>query len=246
VENRVIVKAKFKGKGRKVMHPYTKSLQKHLRQNADPAKAAPMKSYMRNQFAYLGIQSPQLAELNKVFIEEYGLPVLADLEAILRDLWSLPEREYQYAALGYLQRMEKELPSDFIQVMEFLLVTNSWWDTVDSLAGGTIGYHFKRFSRVKEKYIARWRKSENMWLRRTTLLFQLGYKKDTDFALLCDLIRENLGSKEFFINKAIGWSLRQYSRIDPQGVRYFVAQTPLHPLSKREALKWLEKRKSVA
>jgi 3-methyladenine DNA glycosylase AlkD len=227
-----------------VMHPYSKSLQKLYQQHADPEKAAPMKAYMRNQFDYLGIKSPEASELSKSFIAKNGLPELAELEEILRELWSLPEREYQYFAVGLLGRMEKQLPPNFVGVMEYLLVTKSWWDTVDSLAGGTIGIHFKRYPRVKEKYVARWRKSENFWLRRTTLLFQLGYKNETDFPLLCDLIRENLGSKEFFINKAIGWSLRQYSRIDPDGVRTFVAQTPLHPLSKREALKWLENRKS--
>jgi 3-methyladenine DNA glycosylase AlkD len=225
------------------MHPYAKSLQKLYLENADPVKAAPMKAYMRNQFEYLGIQSPMSAELNKLFIAENGLPELADLEEILRDLWALPEREFQYVAGGLLGRMDKDLPSDFIRVMEYLLVTKSWWDTVDSLAGGAIGTHFKRYPQVRKKYLTRWRKSENIWLRRTTLLFQLGYKKETDFLLLCDLIRENLGSNEFFINKAIGWALRQYSRVDPQGVRTFVAQTPLHPLSKREALKWLDRPK---
>jgi 3-methyladenine DNA glycosylase AlkD len=227
------------------MNPYAKSLQKLYLKHADPEKAAPMKAYMRNQFDYLGIQSPQLAQINKEFFEQHGLPELARLEKILGDLWALPEREYQYAALGLLHRMEKELPSDFVQVLEFLLITKSWWDTVDSLAGGTIGFHFKRFPRVKEKYIARWRMSENIWLRRTTLLFQLSYKNDTDFPLMCNLIRDNLGSKEFFINKAIGWALRQYSRVDPQSVSSFVKETPLHPLSKREALKWIEKRKSM-
>jgi 3-methyladenine DNA glycosylase AlkD len=228
------------------MHPYARSLYKLYLKHADPVKAAPMKAYMRNQFDYLGLQSPRLAELNKGFIAEHGLPERTDLEEVLQDLWALPEREYQYAAVGLLQRSEKELPPNFVQAMEFLLVTKSWWDTVDSLAGGTIGFHFKRFPRVREKFIARWRKSENFWLRRTTLLFQLGYKKDTDFPLLCDLIRDNLDSKEFFINKAIGWALRQYSRVDPGGVRNFVEETPLHPLSKREALKWLDHRKSIA
>jgi 3-methyladenine DNA glycosylase AlkD len=227
------------------MHPYAKYLRKLYQNYADPVKAAPMKAYMRNQFEYLGIKSPQAAELNKQLIAEHGLPDLADLEEILRDLWALPEREYQYAAVGLLSRKEKELPSDFTRVMEYLLVTKSWWDTVDGIAGGPVGAHFKRYLQVKEKYIARWRKSENLWLRRTTLLFQLGYKKDTDFPLMCDLILDNLGSKEFFINKAIGWALRQYSRVDPQGVRNFVAETPLHPLSKREALKWMEKPKTV-
>jgi 3-methyladenine DNA glycosylase AlkD len=226
------------------MHSYAKSLQRHYQQHADPKKAAPMKAYMRNQFEYLGIKSPELAELNKTFINQQGLPKMVELEQILHDLWELPEREYQYMAVGLLIRLGKELPADFIRTIEFLITTKSWWDTVDSIAGGAVGTHFKRYPLVKKKYVARWRKSENFWLRRTTLLFQLGYKKDTDFPLLCDLIRDNLGSKEFFINKAIGWALRQYSRIDPQGVRDFVAQTPLHPLSKREALKWLENRKS--
>jgi 3-methyladenine DNA glycosylase AlkD len=227
------------------MHPYAKSLQKLYREHADPLKAAPMAAYMRNQFEYLGIQTPKSTELTRLFIAEHGLPELVALEEIMRDLWSLPEREFQYVAVGMLSRRAKELPSDFIRVMEYLLVTKSWWDTVDSIAGGSVGTHFNRYPLVKEKYVASWRKSENIWLRRTTLLFQLGYKKDTNFPLLCDLIRDNLGSKEFFIYKAIGWALRQYSRVDPQGVRNFVAQTPLHPLSKREALKWLESRKMV-
>jgi 3-methyladenine DNA glycosylase AlkD len=91
-----------------------------------------------------------------------------------------------------------------------------------------------------KKILAKWRKSENFWLRRACILFQLDYKQDTDFDLLCEIIRENLGSKEFFINKAIGWALRQYARTDEKAVKKFVKATELHPLSRREALKHLE------
>jgi 3-methyladenine DNA glycosylase AlkD len=121
-----------------------------------------------------------------------------------------------------------------------MLITKSWWDTVDSIAGGTVGVHFQRFPEVREKYLAKWRASDNFWLRRTAILFQLNYKKETDFDLLCEIIRENLDSKEFFINKAIGWSLRQYARVDPKAVTKFVKSTALHPLSRREAMKHLE------
>jgi 3-methyladenine DNA glycosylase AlkD len=100
-----------------------------------------------------------------------------------------------------------------------------------------VSVHFRRFPKVREKYVSQWRTSENIWLRRTCILFQLNYKKETDFALLCDCIRDNLGSDEFFINKAIGWALRQHSRTDPQAVRKFVKSTPLHALSRREAMK---------
>jgi len=202
-----------------------------------------MAAYTRNQFAYLGIKTSQGTALQKSFCDEHGLPDLADLAPILRDLWALPEREFQYQALGLLGKFEKKLPAEFIETLEYLLTTKSWWETVDTLAAGAVGTHFQRYPAIRAEYLSRWRSSENFWLRRTSILFQLNYKKNTDFPMLTDIIRENLGSKEFFINKAIGWALRQYSRVDAQAVRDFVAQTPLQPLSAREALKWLEKRK---
>jgi len=222
------------------MHPYVASLQTLFEQNADSAQAAPMKKYMRDQFEYLGIKTPKNVALQKEFYEEHGFPALSELELVLRDLWSLPQREFQYVAVGLLGRFNEQIPAKFIKTIEYMLITKSWWDTVDSIAGGTVGVHFQRFPEVREKYLPKWRASDNFWLRRTAILFQLNYKKETDFDLLCEIIRENLDSKEFFINKAIGWSLRQYARIDPQAVATFVKSTPLHPLSRREALKHLE------
>jgi 3-methyladenine DNA glycosylase AlkD len=222
------------------MHPYLLPLVSLFEQNADPAQATPMKRYMRDQFEYLGIKSPRFSELMKQHIAEHGLPPIAELDPSARELWSLPQREFQYVATSLIGRLEDQLPSNFIKTIEHLLVNKSWWDTVDTLAGGAVGVHFQRFPAMREKYLAKWRKSDNFWLRRTTILFQLGYKKETDFLLLCDIIRENLDSKEFFINKAIGWALRQYARTDPQAVKKFVKVTPLEPLSRREAMKHLE------
>jgi 3-methyladenine DNA glycosylase AlkD len=223
------------------MHPYVLSLKKLYEQNANPAQAGPMKKYMRDQFEYLGIKSPQLAALLKDFIKQNGLPPLEQLDTISRELWSLPQREFQYTTNSFLGRLENQLEPDIITTIEYLLITKSWWDTVDSIAGGIVGPFFKRYPKVREKYLKKWRKSDNFWLRRTTLLFQLGYKKETDFDLLCELIRENLGSDEFFINKAIGWALRQYAWTDPKAVKRFVKETKnLHPLSRREALKNIE------
>jgi 3-methyladenine DNA glycosylase AlkD len=222
------------------MHPYVASLKTLFEQNADPAQAAPMKKYMRDQFDYLGIKSPSFKTLMKDFLSTHGIPSLNELDVILRELWSLPQREFQYVATSLLGRSEKELPASFIKTIEYMVVTKSWWDTVDTISGGTLGVHFRRFPKVREKYLAKWRTSDNFWLRRATILFQLNYKKETDFNLLCEIICENLDSKEFFINKAIGWSLRQYARVDPKAVTEFVKSTPLHPLSRREAMKHLE------
>ncbi len=122
-----------------------------------------------------------------------------------------------------------------------LLTTKSWWDTVDSLATHTVGIHCQRYPAVRAETLPRWRQSDYLWLRRTCILFQNKYKAETNFDLLKAIICENLGSNEFFINKAIGWALREYTRIDPDGVRTFVAETHLAPLSAREALKWLNR-----
>jgi len=220
------------------MQPYVLSLKILFEGNADPAQAGPMKKYMRDQFEYLGIKTPIRVALQKKFIKENRLPPLDKLDLISRDLWSLSQREFQYAAISLLGKLENKLEPEFITTLEYLLVTKSWWDTVDTIAGNTIGTHFKRFPAVKERYLKQWRKSDNVWLRRAALLFQLGYKKETDFKLLCEIIRENLGSNEFFINKAIGWALRQYAWTDPKPVKKFVKDTKeLHPLSRREALK---------
>ncbi|MEW6286382.1 MAG: DNA alkylation repair protein [Chloroflexota bacterium] len=222
------------------MHTYVEELQFLFKQNANPAQATGMKKYMRDQFEYLGIKSPKFKELMREFIAAHGLPPLDELDTILRELWALPEREFQYAATSLLGRLEKRLPAGIIKSMEYMLVTKPWWDTVDTISAGTLGVHFRRFPQIKEKYLAKWRTSENFWLRRACLLFQLNYKDETDFELLREIIRENLGSKEFFINKAIGWALRQYARTDPKAVKKFIKETKeLHPLSRREAMKHL-------
>jgi 3-methyladenine DNA glycosylase AlkD len=221
-----------------MMHPYTLSLKAIFEKNADSTKAGPMKKYMRDQFEYLGIKSPQGALLLQEHIKAHGLPPLDKLNVIVHELWNLPQREFQYAALTLMSKLEKKVDESFITTIEYAITKKSWWDTVDILAGHAVGSHFKRFPKMRVKYLKKWRKSDDFWLRRTTLLFQLGYKTETDFDLLCALIHENLGSDEFFINKAIGWSLRQYAHINPVAVKRFVKATKgLHPLSRREAMK---------
>src|SRR4030095_2752772 len=116
------------------MHAYVASLKTLFEQNANLAQAAPMKKYMRDQFEYLGIKTPQSVALQKEFYSINGLPEIIELDIILRDLWALPQREFQYAALGLLERHEKQIPAKFINTIEYMIVTKSWWDTVDALA----------------------------------------------------------------------------------------------------------------
>ena len=222
------------------MHDYLEPLVTLFEQNADAETAVPMVKYMRDQFHFLGIKSPQRKQLTRQFLAENGKPQPTDLEAISRDLWDLPQREYQYVAMDLLDRMRRQLRPEHITLVEHLITTKSWWDTIDGLASHTIGYLFATFPQVRETTVAHWRISDDFWLRRTTLLFQLGYKQKTDAALLFSLIEENLESDEFFIQKAIGWSLREYSKVAPDVVQKYVADTNLAPLSQREALKWMK------
>ena len=127
-----------------------------------------------------------------------------------------------------------------------LITTESWWDTVDGLAANQVGGVIARFPKIRDEHIGRWWQQENFWLRRTTLLFQLRYKDKTDEDLLFALIGENLTDKEFFIQKAIGWSLREYSKSNPTAVQQFVATTELSPLAHREALKWMKNKGRIS
>lgn len=221
---------------------YLHQLRAHFAAHADAVAAVPMKKYMRNQFEFLGVKTPEMARLRKQFIAEHGWPPLPELLPMVEALWQWPEREYQYLALRFVDHFLAQLTPTALPTIETLIVKKSWWDTVDSIAIHPVGSLFARYPAKSAPYLAKWRAHDNIWLRRTTLLFQLDYKAETNEALLFSLIEENLGSKEFFINKAIGWALREYSKTEPVSVERFVDSTQLAALSRREALKWLKKK----
>ena len=133
----------------------------------------------------------------------------------------------------YIRQMEEE----DINLFEFMVTHKSWWDTVDYIANKLMGAYFREFPEKRHEYVRKWIASNNIWLQRSALLFQLKYKSDLDPELLGSTIRQLLGSKEFFINKAIGWVLREYSRTNPEWVKEFADMTELQPLSAREALR---------
>lgn len=222
------------------MHPYLLPPRTLFEQHANPENAAPMRKYMREQFDFFGIKTPERRRIFREFVSQQGLPEISHLEGIVRELWSAPQREYQYLALDLLRKMQRQWEPGFITLAQYLIVTKSWWDTVDALASHFVGGLFARFPQIRNHHISRWRDDDNIWLRRTTLLFQLRYKENTDEQLLFALIRDNLTSGEFFIQKAIGWALREYSKTNKRAVLDFVGRTPLAPLSMREALKWLK------
>ena len=210
---------------------------------ADKDNAIPMAKYMKNKFKFHGIKTPQRKELLKQYHKENGYPKIDEIDKICRELWSLPQREYQYLADGLLDRFAEKLDENAIELFEYLIITKSWWDTVDLIASRLVGTHFQRFPHLIEKYTNKWMKSNNIWLQRTVILFQLKYKEKTDVMFLGKNIMQLAESKEFFIQKAIGWALREYSKTDSEAVINFVENNTLAPLSSREALKWMKNQK---
>lgn len=207
--------------------------------NKNETQALQMAAYMKNQFPFLGISSPQRRELSKAFLLQKRKTKIIDW-GFVYDCFELAEREYQYLALDYLIAMKKFVEITDIEHVENLIKTKSWWDSVDSLdqiAGALV----LKFPELKETYIKKWMRSDNIWLVRVSIDYQLEYKEKTDANMLAEAILANLGSKEFFINKALGWSLRQYAKYNEPWVRAFVDEhkAVLHPLSVREAMKHL-------
>jgi len=224
---------------------YLEPLTKSFSDNTDETNAFFMKKYMKGQFDYYGLKSPLRREITKNFLKTYRSPKEDELEDVIRDCWQKPEREYQYFAMDLLVKLMKKADKERIDLYEFLVIDKSWWDTVDLVAAKLIGTHFRLFPELKTVYPEKWMSSGNMWLQRTALLFQLHYKEQTDLELLSDYIYRLQGSKEFFINKAIGWILREYSKTNAEWVVDFVKNNELAPLSRREALKWMERRNLI-
>ncbi|MBC2111950.1 DNA alkylation repair protein [Listeria innocua] len=211
------------------------TIQTLFRANRSVADSRPMEAYMKNQFPFLGIRATERKKLVADFLRENGMP--DDLLELVVELFAEKERELQYAAIDLLSRYGKKQASEAIEIYEQLVTTKSWWDTVDGLAGTVVSNHFKLYPDLIPIYNEAWINGDNIWLARTAILFQLKYKEETNAELLFANCEKWLGSKEFFIQKAIGWALRQYAKVDSEAVRVFVNSHTLAPLSRREALK---------
>jgi 3-methyladenine DNA glycosylase AlkD len=220
-------------------------LSKHLdiltalfEENKNEENAGPMENYMKGHFPFLGIKSPLRKELEKRFFQETGILKEAFNKEFVRGLWQREEREYHYTAITYIGKFIKKLPKDDLLFLKELIVTKSWWDSVDSIAP-LVGELAKIYPDVVEEYVNQWSVDDHMWLKRTAILFQLKYKGLTNEGLLYQYIRKNADSKEFFIQKAIGWALREYSKTNPVSVKSFIEGNQLAPLSVREGSKYL-------
>lgn len=196
-----------------------------LQAAAEPGRAPQMAAYMKHRFAFLGVGTPERRKLCRPFFR--AARGQAPEWAFVRACWQSPFREMQYVAVDYLNEVKEQLvPADL--------------DRVDAL-DKVVGCILLRHPDIRSRIIA-WSLHENFWLRRIAIDCQLSLGAQTDRALLAEVIVNNLGQTEFFINKGIGWALRQYARQDPAWVLAFIEthRARMAPLSIREALKHLK------
>ncbi len=206
----------------------------------DPERAGPAAAYMRDQFAFLGISSPDRRALARTVLAGLRPAGEDDLRRVAVACWELPEREYQYFACDWLRTHARVAGPGFLPVARELITTRAWWDTVDPLATRIVGALVARHPELRTEMDA-WAGADDRWLVRTAILHQLHHGADTDTARLFGYCTQQAGHTDFFVRKGIGWALRQYARIAPDAVRSYVDEhrDVLSPLSVREATKHL-------
>lgn len=214
-----------------------KELLEDLKRVACPNDAVAMKAYMKNKFEFLGVKTPARRKLAKAFFKPQT-DLVIDWNFI-NEAWNYPYREMKYTALDYLEIRKNLLTPSDLPHLKKLAQTKSWWDTVDFL-DRLVGSIIARFPETKATILS-WSCDEDIWLRRLAIDHQLLRKEETDTELLEKILVNNLGQTEFFINKAIGWALRDYSKTNPNWVKDFIERhrAEMAALSIREGSKYL-------
>lgn len=205
--------------------------------NRNEENAVPMAKYLKNQFPFLGLKKPDRTALSKGFLNEKKKDKEIDWDFIFR-CYELPEREFQYLAIDYMSKVANLFQPDDMKKIEKLITKKSWWDTVDAISP-IVGHIAMKYPEIKETILTKWMESDNIWLKRVSILFQLKYKDKTDTEFLKKAILKNANTNEFFINKAIGWALREYSKTNKEWVRSFIENNKLSKLSVREGSKYI-------
>ena len=213
-----------------------------LRALADAQQAQPMRAYMQDQFAFLGIHATPRRQALRALpgLKDWTAPALL---ALAEALWALPEREFQYAAVDLLAKYHRQLDLQSLPSLIALVQRKSWWDSVDALAGvvGDILLQARQQGHDGQHTMDSCLGHSNLWVRRVAMLHQLGWKEQTDENRLLTYALRLASEPDFFIRKAIGWALRDYARTRPEAIRAFLAQhgQVFSGLTRREAGKHL-------
>jgi 3-methyladenine DNA glycosylase AlkD len=210
-----------------------------LNDRADPDKAAGMQSYMKTDMPFYGVQKPGRVAILCEIRSRYAPQTHAGYLASAAALWELPHREEKYLAQAFALAFPEHIVPDSLPLYRRFIVEGAWWDFVDETATHMIRELVVRYAKEIWPVVEGWSSDEDLWLRRTAIICQVGAKERTDSERLFRFCVARAHEREFFIRKAIGWALRDYARTDPDAVARFVTDhtEELSPLSVREASK---------
>lgn len=208
---------------------------------ADETKAAPMAAYMKTDMPFYGIQKPERIPVYKAMKQKFPAQSQTQYESAIKALWKLPRREEKYAALEFAKQNKGFITVKSYPLYRSLIVSGAWWDLVDDIATNLISDSYMVERAAINPIIEEWIDDKDMWIRRTAILAHNHHKSKTDWQQLSDHCLRRAHEKEFFIRKAIGWALREYSYANPQAVKAFLQKNKaqLAPLSFKEGAKQL-------
>ncbi len=216
-------------------------VQHELRNRADPAKAPLMAAYMKTDTPFYGVQKPERETLSRAMHARFIPPSWDAYTDGVQALWRLPHREEKYTAIEFAVRHKQFITPASLSLYEQLIREGGWWDLVDPVATLLVGRLLLQHRAEVRPAMENWVRDDDMWIRRAALLAHLKHKYKTDERQLFDHCLRLAGEKEFFIRKAIGWVLREYSKSAPDAVAAFLQahRASLSPLSLREGSKHL-------
>lgn len=207
----------------------------------DPALRAPMAHYMRDQFEFAGLKTPERKRQTKALIKLSKTVGVPELIVGIEHLYQRSQREYQYVAIDLMVVNVKRLAFADTQRLARLVTQKAWWDSVDALRKG-FGDYIRVHPEDKRRVFDLFSGDQNFWMRRVAITLQLMEKQNTDTKMLTEAILPDIDTSEFFIQKAIGWALRNYSKVNPQWVGDFIGSHPLSHLARSEGEKYLRQK----
>jgi 3-methyladenine DNA glycosylase AlkD len=223
------------------LHPLTKTVRTLYAESANPEDAIQMQKYMKSEMLFHGVKSPIQKQINQQAIKQFPIKSAEEYELVLRELWDASYREERYTAITYAKKYKKYQVMEMLPLYRMMIESGGWWDYVDAVAAHLIGNLLMKYPTVMKPEMYRWIEDDNLWIRRTAILSQLRFKADVDREMLFTFCQKCLHEETFWIRKAIGWALRDFSKVYPDSVRQFVEKhrDEMSRVSLKEAEKYI-------
>lgn len=223
------------------MHHFVDEVCSQLRIQAVPEIANQMQQYMKTEMPFYGVQAGKRQEIFKPLAKKYPPGSFEEYTEVIEQLWNKKHREEKYFAIMFARRFKKYQLIEALPTYTKMIQEGAWWDFVDDIASNLIGVLLEKYPVEMNEQLNLWIEHENIWLRRTAILAQLKFKQKTNKEMLFSLCRKCIAEESFWIRKAIGWALREYSKSNPDAVKRFIDKNrhEISALTLKEATKYI-------